>query len=218
MAAKETNLLKGKWFAAIVMLMTILSIASLFVPTMIESNINKELAYISKIVGEQEAIEIYARASGTTDKILYESGAVEWLRNLLLPKDYLHGMEPANGKKTIADDLWESIDNAIHATAMNLDLFLLRLQMFKAWMAGLIVLLVASFLSGYWMREIKKHGFEYSSPMRHGVARRLIYTIPFILMLYVVAPFAIPPVFIPMILMVFCFAVMMLVANTIKRV
>lgn len=204
--------------ALILLGMTVLTIATLFVPTMVAESINTEVQYMATMVGHEHAEQMYTTASYMTNTVLYESGVIETVRNTLLPKSYLEGSEFVSGKETFIDGLWQPLDNAIQAVAMNVDLLLLRIQMLKIWLAAFVVLLVASFLSGYWIREIKKHGFEYSSPMRHGLSRRVIYIMPFLCFLYLIAPFAIPTVLLPFLLLQLCLAVMMLVANTIKRV
>lgn len=198
--------------------MTLLTIATLFIPNMIEGSVNKEIDYLESLLGENDASVMHESASNMTNDFLYENGLIENVRGLLLPKSYLEGTESAYGKTTIIDSLWQPLDQAIQAIALNVNLFLLRVLMFKVWLYALVVLLIASFLTGYLQREIKKHGFEYSSPMRHGLSRRMIYVMPVITFIYLIAPFAIPPVIVPFIMMIFCFAVMTLIANTIKRV
>lgn len=202
----------------IMMLMTLITIATLFMPSLVKGSIERELEYNSVLVGEEEADDIYQQASTGTNLMMYDSGLVETMRETLLPKHYIEGTESSLEKKTFLDSLWLSIDEAIQAVAFNMDLILMRLLMLKIWLAGTGVVLLASILSGYWLREIKKHGFEYSSPMRHGLSRKVIYLMPIILFLYVIAPFSIPSILLPLLLMTLCFAVMSLVANTIKRV
>lgn len=209
---------KGVWYTLVfTMLMPFLFIVSLFFPAFAESNMNIELQNLAMFVGYDEAKRVYESISMVSDELLIDSGAVEWLRDFLLPTDYLSGTK-IKDTKFFNTPFWTAVDNAIHGIVLNVDFALLRLWSLKIWLAAMIVFTGASALSGYWIREIKKHGFEYSSPMRHGIGRRIFYTLPLVGILYVAAPIALPSFFVPIACLVYSFAVMTIVANTIKRV
>ncbi|BBM67927.1 hypothetical protein VA249_45730 (plasmid) [Vibrio alfacsensis] len=216
MAKKKMD--KGVWYTLVfTMLMPFLFIVSLFFPAFAESNMNIELQNLATFVGYDEAKRVYESISMVSDELLIDSGAVEWLRDFLLPTDYLSGTE-IKDTKFFNTPFWTAVDNAIYGIVLNVDFALLRLWSLKIWLAAMIVFTGASALSGYWIREIKKHGFEYSSPMRHGIGRRIFYTLPIVGIFYVVAPIALPSFFVPIACLVYSFAVMTIVANTIKRV
>lgn len=192
-------------------------LATLFFPSIIENNINKELASMASLIGEFETAEIYEEVLGTSDTLLVQSGVIDVMRDVLLPQDYLNG-ELAHDNLAFNMNFWKRIDQAIYGFMLNVDFTLIRIYAFKMWIMAMVVFTVASAISGYLLREIKKQGFEYSSPMRHGLGRRMIYTLPVVSLLYLVVPIALPVYFIPIVVVLYSVAIMTVVANTIKRV
>lgn len=211
---KDTGLIITLIFTLV---MPILLIATLFLPSVVESSMQQELENIAHFVGSDETIEIYESVSYLSDSLLVDSGFIQWCREVLLPVEYLKGQD-INDRLFFNTGFWKSVDQAIWGLALNLDFVLLRLWGLKIWIAAMIVFTVASMMSGYWIREIKKHGFEYSSPMRHGISRRVLYSLPLVALFYITVPLALPVYFVPIACAVYSMSVMTIVANTIKRV
>ncbi len=195
----------------------LLLLATLFFPEVLERNISKELEGMTTLLGDQQVHDMYSDALGMSDSILVDTGFIDKVREVLLPHEYLNG-EVIDEDLVLNTKFWGAIDKAIYGFALNIDLALLRLLTLKVWLALMLVFTAASISSGYWIREIKKHGFEYSSPMRHGIGRRVMYTLPLIAMLYLVVPFALPVYCVPIAILLYSLSIMIIVANTIKRV
>ncbi|EOX3447457.1 DUF4400 domain-containing protein [Vibrio cholerae] len=216
MAEKESKSLN--WLGVLTIIISpLVIIATLFFPSAIERTISNEVISIERLVGEQEANSLYKTATELSNTMLVDSGAINLIRKVLLPKDYLTG-------RTMNDDLalntrfWQRIDNAIYGLVLNVDLTLLRLVALKMWSIAIIVVTVTSVISGLLMREIKKQGFEYSSPMRHGLGRRFMYSLPLLFFLYFLVPFSMPVYAVPFATVIYSASIIMIVANTIKRV
>ncbi|EKA5635903.1 DUF4400 domain-containing protein [Vibrio navarrensis] len=202
-------------FGAVIM--PTLLLVSLFYPDFTQENVLIELNQIAVLSGQDEATEIYLDVSETSEKWLVKSGFIDWLREVLLPKEYRE-LELVKDEKVFTTQFWNNVDKAILGLQLNVEFTLLRIYGIKVWLAVLIVFTTASAVSGYFMREIKKYGFEYSSPMRHGIGRKVIYTLPFSASFYLLAPIALPVYFVPISIFIYSFSIMTIMANTIKRV
>lgn len=214
---KQRISLKAALIALVVTLIgPLVWLVALFFPQTIESNMNAELASVAGLIGEQATMELYQSVLNRSDSLLIQSGFIGELREILLPAEYLRG-EPVVDDILLGQKTWEAIDNAIYGFALNVDFTLFRLYSFKMWVLAIIIFTIAAATSGYWMREIKKHGFEYSSPLRHGLGRRTLYSLPVIALLYLILPLALPVYFVPLATVVYSGAILVVVSNTIKR-
>lgn len=216
MAEKESKALT--WLGVLTMIISpLVIIATLFFPSVIERTINNEVISIERLVGEQEANGLYKTATDLSNTMLVDSGAIDLIREVFLPKDYLMG-RTMNEDLALNTKFWQRVDDAIYGLMLNVDLTLLRLVALKMWAIAIIVVTITSVISGLLMREIKKQGFEYSSPMRHGLGRRFMYSLPLLLFLYFLVPFSMPVYAVPFVTVIYSVAIIMIVANTIKRV
>lgn len=199
------------------LLMQVILVISLVSPTYLKNSMNNELQSMSDVYGEDEALSIYMKASDQMEELLYDSGFILKLRNVVFPKEYLYNNETSDGK-VFNTKFWDGVDNVLNNIVLNVQYVLMRIYGFIPWAFLTMIILSASIISGYYQREIKKHGFEYSSPMRHGIAKRFIYFLPCLICMFLLMPIAIPVYFFPIVIVLFSFNVTLLIANTIKRV
>ena len=212
---------KGKskpfWIAVILIFTQLVFVLSIVSKDTIQGSIKQELSYMIDVYGYDQTAQIYKKTVNSTTALTEDSGLLGSLKEWLLPEEYL-----SNGR--VLDDnffntsFWGAIEEAIDNLALNIEYFLLRFYGLAPWLILGVVLLSASVFTGYMLREIKKQGFEYSSPLRHGLARRFIYYTPVVAYLLFMVPIALPPVIFPILVAVFGLSIALFISNTIKRV
>lgn len=197
-------------------LIPILAIA-IFSPNYVKESMGIELANMVEVHGEDNTYAIYENSLIVVQSVFYESGVMPELRNALLPREYLETGRVTDGEQ-LGSTLWLKVDDILTNIVLNGQYMIIRLYSMVPWVAIFFIVVTASVLSGYLMREIKKHGFEYSSPLRHGLSKRLIYWFPFIWYIFLVLPVVMPVYVVPITICIFAFTISLLVSNTIKRV
>ncbi|NGZ66610.1 DUF4400 domain-containing protein [Vibrio aestuarianus subsp. cardii] len=208
---------KPFWILAMLLASQILFVMTLLIPEFVEKNMMQELVYIESAYGKEEADYIVNSVVSKSNSLMYESGVVEQIRQVLLPKKYIeHGI--SDDEKFFDDGFWFQVDSTIHNIVLNVQYALLRIYSMIPWVGLSVVIFSASIVSGYLSREIKKHGFEYSSPLRHGLSKKLIYSMPIIITIYLFIPIAIPVYITPIFSIIIATSLNMVVSNTIKRV
>lgn len=206
-------------FVAIIIFTQILFVLSLVAPSSLEKAINTELGYMSNAFGADSTQRIYNDSLQSTGAILYQSGFIEKTRKVLLPKDFLEkGQVNDDLHRNLNTSFWNVIDDGIKNLALNVEFTMLRLYSAVLWIPLLVIMIFAGGVTGYLQRQIKKFGFDYSSPLRHGLARKGIYIAPTAVYLLLVIPIALPPYLTPIIFAIFAMAIAFFVSNTIKRV
>ena len=183
----------------------------------IQGSMKQELSYMIDTYGYDQTADIYEKSVNSTTALTEDSGVLGGLKKLLLPEEYLSSGRVLD-EGFFNTSFWEAIEGAIDNLSLNVEYFLLRLYGLTPWVILGVVLLSASVFTGYMLREIKKQGFEYSSPLRHGLARRCIYYTPIVAYLLFMVPIALPPVVFPILLAVFGLSLALFISNTIKRV
>ena len=208
---------KPLWLAIILILSQVLIFISVISPEALEKTINQELEMMVEVYGVESTQRIYNNSINKSDEWLYESGAIQAIRGQFLPLEFLE-----NGFVTDTNvfntNFWMMVDRSINNLAMNVEFTLLRVFSIGQWVYLFGIMFTSSVMSGFLFREIKKHGFEYSSPLRHGISRKLIYIMPLIMYVMLVLPLAMHPFFYPLLISIFCLTMAFFVSNTIKRV
>ena len=215
--SESTRNRKPLWIAIILIVTQLVFVLSIVSKDTIQGSIKQELSYMIDTYGYEQTAHIYEKAVNSTTALTEDSGVLGGLKKLLLPEEYL-----SSGR--VLDEgffntiFWRAIEGAIDNLSLNVEYFLLRLYGLTPWVILGVVLLSASIFTGYMLREIKKQGFEYSSPLRHGLARKFIYYTPLVAYLLFMVPIGLPPILFPVLIAVFGLSVALFISNTIKRV
>ncbi|MEZ8967635.1 DUF4400 domain-containing protein [Vibrio breoganii] len=208
---------KPFWLVMFIIVSQIIFLASLVSPESVRESMIDEVQYMRGVYGDSATLSIYDSAKTMSDKVLHESGFAEKTKTILLPEEYRRTRQ-VEDNKNFNTGFWVIVERVIDGVMVNIEFALLRIYAVKPWLLMAVLVLVASTITGFLHREVKKHGFEYSSPLRHGIARRIIYLLPIIGYLLVVTPIAMPPHVYPIVLAVCGLCVAFMVSNTIKRV
>lgn len=208
---------KPLWLMIVLILSQVLIFISVISPESLEKTIEQELEMMVGVYGLDSTQSIYSSSLDKSDEWLYQSGFINVIRGQFLPPEYLENGFVTD-TKVFNTGFWSAIDRAINSLALNVEFTLLRVYSFGQWVYLFVIMIIASVTSGFLFREIKKHGFEYSSPLRHGVSRKLIYIMPLIVYVMLILPLAIHPFFYPVLISILCLTMAFFVSNTIKRV
>lgn len=213
----SSQLRKPLLIVVFLLLSQVLLVLSLFAPKSLEKAIESEISMMIDVYGSERTKKIYDSSQIKSNEVLYESGFIDYLRDLLLPKTYVKDGE-VKEDGVLGTGTWEQIDNMIGNLSLNVEFLFLRLYSMLSWGYFFLILTVASAATGYMKREIKKHGFDYSSPLRHGLARKWIYLTPLSIYLLAFIPIALHPYLFVVFFCVFALSVSSFIGNTIKRV
>ena len=197
-------------FCQIILVLSVLS------PEIFITNMNKELSLMDDVYGREIATQYYNDAKSDSDALVVESGVINYMRNLFLPKWYIE--QRPNDDHPMFKSMFTFVDNAIHNLFLNVEYTLLRINSFKAWVALFILTVIGSVATGALIRKVKQHGFEYSSPHRLKAGKFLIVISLFMLYVFLVLPLTIHPFLFPLVIFIFNIGLVLFIANIIKRV
>ena len=207
---------KPFWLTLLFVVLQVFFVFTLVSPQVLEDNMLKEVSYLDETFGKKATDNIVMKATNNTDYLFYESGFYGTLRGWIFPKEFLESRVIED--RYFDTEFWIAIDNVLIGVSYNIQFILLRIYGLFPWAALSIIITTASIISGYLQREVKKHGFEYSSPLKHGLAKRAIYFTPIIFVLFLIFPFAIPTEIAPIFVVFISIAISFVISNTIKRV
>ena len=201
----------------IILFSQVILIASIVSGELLESVASDEIEMMNSVYGSEITTHYLSKANKLTNEMMIDSGVEDSIRKFLIPKSYLNN-ESEFVFKDDASFFWKHVDASVSNLTGAVNFTLLRIVGFSSWLALFVLLTGGALISGYLQREIKKEGFEYSSPMRHGIAKKIIFTLPITVYIIVVLPIAIHPIIYPALVAVIAMFAGWYISNTIKRV
>ena len=211
----KVNRFSWTWLVTMVLIAFIVVIGALDASVM-EGLLQKEVNGYTKIFGPRVTQSIVNVAVERKQWLIYESGAYDSVRGLLLPSEYIQTNQ-VQTKKIFNTAFFSAVDQFINNAFQSFDLAILRVSAFKPWHFLNIIIIGLFGYTGYIFREIKKQNFDYSSPFWRGLSKKFLLFTPFLVMFIFVLPVAVTPLYVPFFVTIIGIAIMMLVANTIKR-
>jgi hypothetical protein len=203
------------WVIAMTFVYFIVSVA-LLNPGALNALLNKEVAMMVDVFGEDETSLIIEDARSKKAYLLYDSGLHDSVQRMFLPKDFIETGE-VQEKKVFNTAFFNKTDKFINNAFQSFDLAILRFYSFKPWLSLLTLLLGVCVYTGYYLREIKKQGFDYSSPFRRGLSKKFLIYLPVLILVIFLLPIPITPLYAPFIISIIGIASMTFISNTIKR-
>lgn len=206
---------KPLWFVIALLATQLALVSSLVSKDRVINSFETEVAYMDGFYGEQATVGIVESASNLAQEYYVDSGLYETLLELFIPASYLSGTLPEHDAMY---QLWVYADAVLTNIFIAVTFTIMRILSFQYWVPFMVLVGVPSLLTGYFLREIKKETFQYSSPLRFGVAQKTLYLCPLVLYLLIVMPFSFHPVIFVFLIVVIAVSISVGVANTIKRV
>jgi hypothetical protein len=203
------------WFIVVLFVYFMISV-SLVSSTLMNDLMSKEVEMYVDVFGVDATNDIVENAQGKRQWLLIESGAYDGVRHLFLPKDFLLVGE-VKDKKVFNTKFFTAVADFIDKAFHSLDLAILRFCALKPWLILSVLTISLGAYTGYFRREIKKNNFDYSSPFRRGISKKVIILTPLIFIVVFSIPLPITPMYVPFLVSIIGMAFLMFISNTIKR-
>lgn len=213
--AKESATKKPLWFIFLLLSTQFILVLSLTSREHMVQSFERELTMMESVYGVKSTNVTYEKAVHDARALYVDSGFMKKLNEMLIPIDYRSG---TLSNEDILFNVWLWVSNIIENGLIGLSYALVRLYSFSYWIPIGAVLLTASILTGYLLREIKKQTFEYSSPLRFGLCQMGLYFSPILFYILLFLPFALHPFLYVGFIVLVALSISGLLANTIKRI
>jgi len=184
-------------------------------------------AYVEEVI-EEEAVLLESRL-GATERNWVHSTAKDWFNTTLIDNGAYsaayHHIIPTEaerkaslGMENMATLWFQYADERLVSMANMYYQFLARLAHLVTWLPYILVLFIPALYDGLVSWKIKRSNFAYTSPLIHSYASRASGWMLGLTIAVFLAPLALDPVFIPIVLMVLCVLIGLFVGNMQKRI
>ena len=177
--------------------------------------IAKEGVKIEQTFGKQTLDLIDRRTLKAYNAVFIDSDIYATIYHIVLPTRY---EEAKSFQERLSKGILLWAQDRVKLIFMLLFLLMQRLQFLIMLAPSASFILIASVLSGMYIRKIKQGNFAFASPTAHryaiGTLTIFLSTAPFTLML----PIAITPYFYPMVFIVVSIMIQAIIANIAKRI
>ncbi len=183
------------WWLAILLMVELIIISVLVPGNWTERVIQHEALQIQQQFNVKTTQQIKNRSQDWYRKTVLDTQIERLLRDFLIPTDTLR--QRSKGMEKLGTHWFEWIEGRIDAL---FDVFyhvLVRLSVLLVWLPFTLILMLAALWDGLMMWQIKKQTFDYSSPVIHRYSIRILIAGTLILLITLLAPVAIPPLFLP---------------------
>lgn len=192
-------------FFAITIFLCLVATWALVPPALIRSAWAKERIEIYTIAGMAEN-EIYKR---TMDDLTL-SRAQDF-------RDFINDAESIGQGPFASIELSHWTQGRIIATWLWIGLISYRLQVLMGWLLPGIPLMLATYLDGQFVREIRKYSFVAQSPIRHKLGVRVMWMVLCGIAGWILLPVAMPAFLAPVLIISVSYSLWLWVSNLQKR-
>ncbi len=198
------------WIIALFILLLALPI---FTPAYrIWANVGSELEMIQNAFGAPDTQQLAHAATGVYNKLFVESGFVQTVQ-----KGEVDEASRNMGKEMLGNTIMALsgvTNNYVRAFSAMVYVVMIRLFIILGWMPYLLPFLAAVIVDGLARRKIKMSEIGAPSAVKFSIALHFIILIIVFPMLYLIAPMAITPLFVPTWALLSALPLSVLVANT----
>lgn len=164
--------------------------------TWIMDTINRERAEQTEFMGERMSMAIQIRAENAFTKVFVNSGLMNSSFNLFGQVQTV----PTQGESnSIVENSFSVIEGKLRATWSMLYQIYLRGSYLMAWWPIMLMCLLPTGIDAIARRKAAQYTFASTSPHLQGLALRAIPTILFLYVCFMIAPFYMPPMLAPII-------------------
>ena len=195
----------------VIVAVMILAMPIIVTPAKMVNKVKSEIEYISSAFGEEESKKLIDSANNFYDSAFVKSGIVKTTGGL-----YVKDTEVGNGVPGLgqtAKVMSRKTNDYLLSMSANIYAMSIRVGILFAWLPYVIPFLLATVVHGLVRRKIKMWTFGFVSPSIYGTSLHALVVIAFIPLLYLLAPFAITPLFVPFWAILSAIPIGLLVAN-----
>jgi hypothetical protein len=192
-------------FLAITLFILIVAVWVFIPPTVIRSAWLEERAQVYAIAGISESA-VYVRITDDLQKSL--AGAFQ---------GYIREAQ-AMGQGPLGNSAFSRwTQDRVMATWLWLGLIAYRLQVLMGWLLPGIPIMLATYLDGHYVREIRKYSFVAQSPIRHKLGVRVMWIVLAGIAGWVIVPMPMPSLLAPTLIVLISCSLWLWVSNLQKR-
>ena len=188
-----------------------LALPIIFTQELVMKRVGTEIGYLTNAFGEQDAKTIVDGANSFFDDWFVKTGIISSLGKAYAVDENKDRTEKILGQTV--NKLTGATNSYVMSFAANIYAMTLRVNILLTWAVYILPFLGAAIVHGFVKRKIKILSFGYVSPSAYGIALHSIIALTFFPLLYLLAPFAITPLFMPFWAMVLSVPVIMMMSN-----
>lgn len=167
--------------------------------TSIMDTINRERTDQTKFMGEKMSMAIQIRAENSFTKLFVNSGIMNSTFNMF---GQVQTEQSPSNTNTVLEKSFTVIEGKLRATWSMLYQIYLRASYLFAWWPIMLMCLLPTGIDAIARRKAAQYTFASTSPHLQGIALRAIPTILFLYICFMLAPFYMPPVLAPIIVLI----------------
>lgn len=173
--------------------------------------VKTEVGYIKNAFGVEESEKLLASANAFYDDAFVKTGVIKTTGGLYVGDgEKRHGVP---GLDSTAAVMTQKTNEYLLSMSANIYALSIRIGILLAWLPYIIPFLSASIVHGLVRRKIKMRSFGFVSPTIYGTSLHALIAITFIPVAYLLVPFAVSPLFIPLWAILSAIPLGLLVAN-----
>ena len=176
------------------------------------ANVGSELNMIQSAFGQSDTHKLAATATDVYNIVFVETGVIKGIK-----KGEVEEVDRQRGKDMFGNTLFNLsgvTNNYVLAFSAMVYVLMIRLFIILSWMPYLLPFLVAVVVDGLVRRKIKMCEIGAPSAVKFSIALHFIILIIVFPMLYLIAPMAVTPLFVPTWALLSAIPLSILVANT----
>lgn len=172
-----------------------LALPIIFTQELVMKRVYTEIGYLTNNFGPQDAKIIVDGANSTFDDLFVKTGIISSLGKAYARDENKERTEKILGQTV--NKLTGATNSYLMSFAANIYAMTLRANIILTWSFYILPFMGAAIVHGFVKRKIKILSFGYVSPTAYGMALHSIIVMTFLPLLYLLAPFAITPLFMP---------------------
>lgn len=176
----------------------------------------KELEMVHHSLGAETQVWVSDHAERWYQEYMLDSGVYESVYYHLIPTEAEKAK--SRGMENMGEFWFNWLEGRLKVIALMIYHFMVRFAILMIWSPYMLLLLIPALYGGVMDRKIKQSNFDYSSPIIHRYAVRFTGWIILLSILLMLAPIAIPPLYMAFTMMLLSILIGMAIGNTQKRI
>lgn len=215
---KDERWPKALWACLLILVLEAFLVAVALPKSVIQGQLQKELGWAASIYGIKESNGLVASTNDAYTKVFVTSGINDKVHDVFFPKAAPKTFMERFAKSATAP-WFEWLSNRVGALKTMVYLSTYRVVSYYYWLPYFFAMGVPALFAGFMQWQIKKYNFDYSSPFFNHYGHMIVTWSPFVVLMSILTPVAIPPMLICMLIVVLLpVAFMWIISNLPKRI
>lgn len=162
-----------------------------------DKEITRELMMIHTTLGEAQKTWVSAKADVWVESAVHDSGFYHNAYKFLIPTE--EQRRRSRGIEDMGAAWFEWIEGRLNAFVSMVRQAFIRAAILLTWLPYMLILVIPAVFDGYVTRKIRQTNFDYTSPVVHRYALRVIWFCIALVLVLFMSPIAVQPLILPMI-------------------